>query len=173
MLKRQIQNTNIDQIKNVIDNCEYRDYELNNLLSTSILNKEWIDVAKIVSIIQFKPNTIFISNLCDLLNFHINEFHPEEVVDAVSEILELTITEDNCIQIIECLRKLLFRRTKGDPSLNTNIKILENLEWIVRLNMDSSKDALKLIEEASNYNNDIISDEAKECIDSLKSDGFL
>lgn len=172
MIEKLIQDTALKDIRKIVHCLNDKKIDLNEMLLTSIERKEWLTVAKIVTIIQLNPNPIYISNLCHLINYHSDEFHPEEVVDAISDILDLEISEDDCYNILISFEKLLFESREDDPAFNINKKCLENLEWIVRLKMNVSKIALDLIEKATNHHNDVISNEAKQCIDSLQSDNI-
>lgn len=172
MTEKLIQNTALTDIKKIAHYFDDKEYDLNKILSTAIERKEWLTTAKIINIIQLNPKIIYLSNLCDLIIFHSDEFHPEEAIDAISDILDLEISEEDCEKIIKSFEQLLFGSRKDDPAFNINIKCLANLEWIVRLKMDSSKTALNLIKKAANYNNAIVANEARECIDLLINDNY-
>ncbi len=144
--------------------------EMVDLLKDSINKNDWLKVAKCITWIQQNPNIAYIDSLCSLLVNHFHEFHPEEVIDTLDEILEISQSNDKLGKISEALSRICCLIHEDDPNFNINIKCILLLSSIASLGHDFSQIAINGLIKASKCDNPQISDEADECLNELNTE---
>lgn len=159
----------LDSDINVLKSMDFTPKEMLKLLEESIKSFDWLKVAKCITWIQSHPNSIYIEPLCLILTKFIKQFHPEEVIDALSEILEDTKSDKQMILVSKTLEQIACSAYKGDPSYHINLKCLDILHWLVGLNRPVSKVSLDGLIKVSKCNLYKIAKEANECLEDLNN----
>ncbi len=155
----------LEKLLKINFSCE----EMVDLLKNSINKKDWLKVAKCITWIQRYPDMAYVDSLCLLLKEHYYDFHPEEVIDALDEIVELPQVNDNLIKIAEALTEVCCLSHDDDPNYNINKKCILILFFMASLNHNISQNAIDGLIKASNSDIPKVSDEAKTCLNDLDS----
>jgi len=139
--------------------------EIVDLIETSIDNEDWLRIAKCITWIQNNPSSLYYDPLCFILEHHLNDFHPEEVIDAISEVVEVMEPDDKLIYVTKTIGKVAIIDYDGDPSYHINIKCLHILHWLAGFDGDVGLVAKKELINASNSSILDVSKEAHECLE--------
>jgi hypothetical protein len=168
-----LRSARFEDISYVVSTTEFSPTELNQVLEYAIDARDWPMVGRCVSAIQSVPSTTYNSALCRLLREHRMDFHPEEVVDAIGEIIELEESAGSYLVLIDCLAPLVLEVRNGDPAQHINRKCIDNIDFIARQRGEASRKAIELLKKAAVGNAEFAAEVAQESLDLLRREGFL
>ena len=146
----------------------FKPQDMVDLIDISIEKSEWLTVAKCVAWIQMNPSKEYVNVLCRLLSQFYTSLNPEEVVDALGDVLEFC-TEDNVlIYAVFALAKAAEVDYEADDSFHINTKCLDILHWVAGSTSCAGSTAMLSLEKLSKIGIQEVADEARECLQDLE-----
>ncbi|WP_238384907.1 RHS repeat domain-containing protein [Hahella chejuensis] len=169
-------NMNKLEFKNQIASCSFDDLRdissppqevISSLIDSAIHDRNWGLVARLFYFCRENPKQIYMKYFCDILDNYKEEFHPEAVVDLISDLVEEPINDELLVQATTSLLNYIPYELNGDFNFNINIKCIDCLHWIATLDRPAGRIAKEGLIAAKNINNRVIREEVCDALNML------
>lgn len=154
----------IDSPIDYLKNLKFNPQDMVGLINSSIEKSDWLTVSKCVAWIQMNPNQEYVKVLCRLLSQYHITLNPEEVVDALGDVLELCTDDKELRYAVLVLAKAAEINYDADNGFHINTKCLDILHWVAGLTSSVSSTAKLSLEKLSQIGIQEVEAEAKECL---------
>ncbi|WLQ11368.1 hypothetical protein O5O45_16605 [Hahella aquimaris] len=164
------------EFKNQIASCSFDDLRdissppqevISSLIESAIHDRNWSLIAKLFYFCRESPKQIYMKYFCDILDNYKEEFHPEAVVDLISDLVEEPINDEFLALATTSLLNYIPYELNGDFNFNINIKCIDCLHWIATLDRPAGKIAKEGLISAKNIKNRIIREEICDALSML------